>query len=328
MLDGLVRPYVLGTGDHAARHSPAAEPAPPRAPDEPAENVWPDDPAVVEAPDPATMESQDSNLNYWLTGDWASDPAPRWQPEDESGLPGEPSSPGSPGPLTKPMPAIWPDGHRRAAGRRRSVAVSLGAGALAIIVTAGVISILAQHHSRGSANGCGARHCASLAPRPSLASLPPTATPSVSVRTHHTPTPATTPTASASAPARASTSAAPTPSRTPPAPTPSPSPTVTKQAVSVGYSVVQQWSGGFQGEFTISNHGSTAINGWELAAALPGDWIYTVWDASYRISGDVVIMDPPSYQQTIAPGASLTENFTAGGNTTSPASCTFNGAPC
>ncbi len=53
-----------------------------------------------------------------------------------------------------------------------------------------------------------------------------------------------------------------------------------------------------------------------------------MWDATYHTAGDVLIMDPPSYQVTIAPGASLTEHFVAQGTTTSPAACSFNGTAC
>ena len=92
--------------------------------------------------------------------------------------------------------------------------------------------------------------------------------------------------------------------------------------------MVQQWWGGFQGQFTITNNGSKAIKGWELAVVLPNDDIESVWDALFHTDGDTLYLDPPSYQQTIAPGTSLTENFTANGDTTTPTSCTFNGSAC
>lgn len=92
--------------------------------------------------------------------------------------------------------------------------------------------------------------------------------------------------------------------------------------------MVQQWHGGFQGQFTIANHGTAPINGWELKAVLPFDQIDSVWDAVYHVLGDELVLDPPSYQVTIPPGGSLTENFTARGFWTKPTSCTFNGANC
>jgi hypothetical protein len=92
--------------------------------------------------------------------------------------------------------------------------------------------------------------------------------------------------------------------------------------------VVQQWQGGFQGQFTIVNQGTAPINGWELRAVLPFDRIDSVWDAVYHVLGDTLVLDPPSYQTTIPPGGSLTENFTANGRWTKPIGCTFNGARC
>jgi hypothetical protein len=92
--------------------------------------------------------------------------------------------------------------------------------------------------------------------------------------------------------------------------------------------VVQQRDGGFQGQFTIVNNGSTAINGWQLSAVLPGDHIDTTWNATFQTNGDVLTMNPPSYQTTIPAGTSLQEHFVAQGSTISPAGCTFDGAAC
>jgi endoglucanase len=122
-------------------------------------------------------------------------------------------------------------------------------------------------------------------------------------------------------------SAAPASSTRTPAPPPASTPAATP-AVTVSYSLVQPWDGGFQGEFTIVNHGTAAIHGWQLAAAFPGDTIESAWDASFHTDGDTLLLDPPSYQLTIGPGASLAEHFTAAGTTTAPGSCTSNGAAC
>jgi hypothetical protein len=60
----------------------------------------------------------------------------------------------------------------------------------------------------------------------------------------------------------------------------------------------------------------------------PNDVINAVWDARFHMDGVTVVIDPRKPQATIPPGASLTENLTAEGPTTSPTSCTFNGSPC
>ena len=92
--------------------------------------------------------------------------------------------------------------------------------------------------------------------------------------------------------------------------------------------MVHRWWGGFQGQFTIVNRGTAPINGWELRADLPFDKIDSVWTAVFHTDGDTLVLDPPSDQQTIPPGGSLTENFTARGGWSHPSSCTFNGSPC
>jgi hypothetical protein len=91
---------------------------------------------------------------------------------------------------------------------------------------------------------------------------------------------------------------------------------------------VEQWWNGFQGQFTIVNNGSTAVNGWEIAVVLPNDDVQAAWEALFHTDGDTLYLDPPWFQQTIEPGATLTENFAATGTTTTPTSCTFNGATC
>jgi endoglucanase len=98
-------------------------------------------------------------------------------------------------------------------------------------------------------------------------------------------------------------------------------------SVTVSYSVVQRWDGGLQGKFTIVNHSSTALAGWEIRAVFPGDQIESAWGSAYQASGDTLVLDP-SFPVTVPAGAGQSMNFTAGGTTTSPATCTLNGAAC
>lgn len=119
-----------------------------------------------------------------------------------------------------------------------------------------------------------------------------------------------------------------------PSPAPTPTPTLTptasptRQPVHVSYTVVRQHPHSFQGQFSIVNNGSTAINGWELVVVLPGDDIRSVSNALFHTDGDTLYIDPPLSARTIAPGAAVTENFTAHGSTTTLTSCTFNGSSC
>lgn len=92
--------------------------------------------------------------------------------------------------------------------------------------------------------------------------------------------------------------------------------------------MLRQHPNSFQGQFTILNDGSTAINGWELVVVLPNDDIRAVSNALFHTNGNTLYIDPLRSARSIAPGATLTETFTAHGSTTTLTSCTFNGSPC
>lgn len=217
------------------------------------------------------------------------------------------------------------------AGRRRLMAIGAGVAALAIVV--GVIA-LSRQPSKLPASACFTRACHQGLNRTVGSTRPPTAAShTVGARSHPSHRRRTARPSHSAAPTSSPTTSA--PSRTPtPSPTSTPTPTSTpsrspaKSPVHVSYSVVRQSGNGFQGQFTIVNNGSKTINGWEIAAVLPNDHIQAAWYAMHHTSGDTLYLDPTLLQQTIAPGGTLTENFTATGTTTTPTSCTFNGSPC
>jgi hypothetical protein len=112
-------------------------------------------------------------------------------------------------------------------------------------------------------------------------------------------------------------------------PTPAPSPTASGSAVTVSYSTFQHWAGGFRGQFVITNHGSSAVTGWQMVITLSGDQVDTVWNADWQYGrGGSVIMTATPYDQVIEPGASQSVDFVAQGGTTGPSSCTFDGSAC
>jgi Cellulose binding domain len=150
-----------------------------------------------------------------------------------------------------------------------------------------------------------------------------------------------TPSTSSSAPAVSASPAPPAsaaPSATPSATAASPTASVSAGAdptvspalrlVRVTYSVIQQSKSGFQGQFVIVNRSHTAIKDWRLVVVLPSDQVESAWDGSFSQTGDTVTFVPPAYALSIAPGARLTEQFTAAGTTVRPVSCTFSGASC
>ncbi|MFC4591820.1 cellulose binding domain-containing protein [Sphaerisporangium corydalis] len=88
------------------------------------------------------------------------------------------------------------------------------------------------------------------------------------------------------------------------------------------------WDAGYNGQFTITNTGSSALNGWTVAFDLPsGTTAGTYWDALMTRSGDHYTFKNREYNGTLAPGASTTFGWVAAG-TGSPAGCTLNGGSC
>ena len=99
--------------------------------------------------------------------------------------------------------------------------------------------------------------------------------------------------------------------------------------MTITYSIPQVWTNGFQGDFTIVNHGTSTLASWRFVITLPGDQVDTAWNADWRPGpAGTVILTPAAYDAPVAPGASQQVNFAATGGTTQPGSCTFDGSPC
>ena len=134
-------------------------------------------------------------------------------------------------------------------------------------------------------------------------------------------------------PTSASTS---TPGPTPTAtrsPTATPTATPPTLSCSVHYSIVSQWSGGFQAGFTITNTGTTTINAWTLVFSFANGQAVTVtWGGNFSQSGSVVTITNLSYNGTISPGGSpaVEPGFQASwsGTNAAPTAFTLNGSAC
>lgn len=116
----------------------------------------------------------------------------------------------------------------------------------------------------------------------------------------------------------------PSPSPTPTSPSPSSTPSGAA-ACSAAYSVVNSWSGGFQGQVVVKNTGSGTLNGWRLGWTFPGDQaISNLWNGSYTQSGPSVAVTSAAYNGSLAPGATATVGFTASytGTNTAPSAAT------
>nr|WP_107428887.1 cellulose binding domain-containing protein [Streptomyces kebangsaanensis] len=94
---------------------------------------------------------------------------------------------------------------------------------------------------------------------------------------------------------------------------------------------VSAWNTGLTSNITLTNTGTTAIDGWSLVFTLPGGQVITSgWNADYSPASGRVTARNLSHNATIAPGASVDIGFQAvhTGNTAPPSSYTLNGTAC
>ncbi|MEU3618123.1 cellulase family glycosylhydrolase [Streptomyces sp. NPDC006872] len=102
-------------------------------------------------------------------------------------------------------------------------------------------------------------------------------------------------------------------------------------ACAVGYRVVGEWPGGFQGDITLRNTGTTAISGWRLAFTFAdGQTVTNMWGGTATQSGGAVSVAPASYTSTVPAGGSVTVGFigSKGATNTAPTAFTLNGGAC
>ena len=95
------------------------------------------------------------------------------------------------------------------------------------------------------------------------------------------------------------------------------------------YSVTASWDGGFNGAFSITNHGTTAVNGWSLVFDAPDLHISDSWgfNWSYQSDGELRA-DGADWGIQIAPGETRVVGFTASGSpSTSPVTIATVGEP-
>ncbi|HEX7736465.1 MAG TPA: cellulose binding domain-containing protein [Ktedonobacteraceae bacterium] len=113
-----------------------------------------------------------------------------------------------------------------------------------------------------------------------------------------------------------------------------PTPTsVSGSGCRVHYAITNQWPGGFGASLTITNTGTTAINGWSLQFSFAnGQTITQLWSGSYTQTGSAVTITNLSYNGSIAPGATLSSapgfNGAWNGSNTAPTAFTLNGQAC
>ncbi len=134
--------------------------------------------------------------------------------------------------------------------------------------------------------------------------------PTVSPTGSPSPSRSASPSPSASPPPSPSRSPSPPPS---PSPSVSPSPSAGTGPCSVTYAIQSSWAQGFTTNVTVKNTG-TGTSGWTVRWTAPsGVTLANGWTATFAISGSSWTMTPPSYQPTLAPGASITYGFQGNG---------------
>jgi chitin-binding protein len=78
------------------------------------------------------------------------------------------------------------------------------------------------------------------------------------------------------------------------------------------YAVSNAWSGGFQGEVTVMNHGASPSSHWKVDwTPGTGTHITSVWNGTLSSGGGAVSVSNAAYNGTIAPDGSTTFGFTA-----------------
>ncbi|MEU1020606.1 glycoside hydrolase family 48 protein [Streptomyces sp. NPDC005900] len=108
----------------------------------------------------------------------------------------------------------------------------------------------------------------------------------------------------------------------------------TADAAAVGCSVdykTNDWGSGFTADLTITNRGTTAIDGWTLTYTHSGNQKLTSgWNATWSQSGKAITAKSLSYNAKIAPGAAATAGaqFTYSGTNAVPTDFAVNGVTC
>lgn len=86
---------------------------------------------------------------------------------------------------------------------------------------------------------------------------------------------------------------------------------------SATYRTINSWSGGYQGEVSVRNNGSSALSGWQVT--WPGSGTVTQsWSARVTSSGGTFTATNETWNGNLAPSASTTFGFIANGTAGSP----------
>ncbi|MEV5446422.1 cellulose binding domain-containing protein [Streptomyces sp. NPDC052644] len=104
-------------------------------------------------------------------------------------------------------------------------------------------------------------------------------------------------------------------------------------AVSAAYTRTSAWSGGYTGQYVITNTTGQARSGWTLEFDLPaGTRLSSLWNGEHTVDGRHVTVKPAGWNRDLAPGASVTVGFVTaadqGAAPGDPAGCLVDRVSC
>ncbi|MFB8206948.1 cellulose binding domain-containing protein [Streptomyces sp. NPDC056010] len=109
--------------------------------------------------------------------------------------------------------------------------------------------------------------------------------------------------------------------------------TGTAQASAVGaaYTRTSGWTGGYTGQYVVTNDTGSAKTDWTLEFDLPaGTKLSSLWNGEHTVSGNHVTVRPASWNKQLAAGQSVTVGFVTAsdGTAADPTGCLIDGAKC
>ncbi|MBU2669121.1 cellulose binding domain-containing protein [Actinoplanes bogorensis] len=99
----------------------------------------------------------------------------------------------------------------------------------------------------------------------------------------------------------------------------------------VTYRSTSEWKGGFVADVTVTNTGTTAVDGWTLTLAMGGDQrVSSAWNASFTQDAATVTLTAARWNTKIPAGGSVTAGILGRWTTSNaaPTSFALNGSPC
>ncbi|MYW11164.1 sugar hydrolase [Streptomyces sp. SID2563] len=109
--------------------------------------------------------------------------------------------------------------------------------------------------------------------------------------------------------------------------------TGTAQASAVGaaYTRTSGWTGGYTGQYVVTNDTGSAKTDWTLEFDLPaGTKLSSLWNGEHTVSGNHVTVRPAGWNKQLAAGQSVTVGFVTAsdGTAADPTGCLIDGAKC